>query len=347
MEETVSFTNQQQERLFGIFHQPDPPGAGPYPVAALCLNTGMQYRTIWHRLNVKIARQLCAAGVPALRFDTHGIGDSEGEFYLPQAAGFGDYHDRIQLGYFVPDTLAAVAYLRSRVDFRRLVLLGPCGGALTGMIAAAEAPEVDALVFMAGPVTLTSSELTLAMHPRDAELTVRNLRHKLVRPRSWFHLLTGQSEYGRIWRALRVFLRQRFDRDSLFAAPRRESSGNGDPPTAGEADKAGSGLVFNDLFLDSFRTFMGRGGRVLFLMPEKDRSSWGFREMFEARYLQNGHPWDSQAEVHYIEGANHIYQELSAQQELLQRIGTWIAALSATGSSPNEPDRVPTAASPG
>ena len=97
MEECVTFHNPRGERLFGIVHHPEPAaGAGrPWPVAAICLNTGMQYRTIWHRLNVKIARRLCEAGVPVLRFDTHGIGDSEGEFFLPDAAGLFDSAKRL------------------------------------------------------------------------------------------------------------------------------------------------------------------------------------------------------------------------------------------------------------
>jgi pimeloyl-ACP methyl ester carboxylesterase len=340
MEECVSFDNQSGERLFGIVHHPEPlaRAVGPWPVAAICLNTGMQYRTIWHRLNVKIARRLCAAGVPVLRFDTHGIGDSEGEFFLPDATGFSPYHDRIQGGYFVPDTIAAAEYFRKRVDCERLVLLGPCGGALTGMTAAARSAEVDALVYMAGPVTITSSELTLAMHPRDAEIAVRNLRHKLLHPRSWFHFLTGQSDYLEIWRALRIHLRQRLNRESLFVAPRKPAADEGKtPPPAGNGE-AESGLVFNEVFLESFLAFMRRGGRVLFLMPEKDRSSWGFREMFENRCLQPGHPWPGQVEVRYIGDANHIYQEIHSQRELLERIEAFFAVLAspvtAAGAGP-------------
>jgi hypothetical protein len=330
MEECVTFHNPRGERLFGIVHHPEPAaGAGrPWPVAAICLNTGMQYRTIWHRLNVKIARRLCEAGVPVLRFDTHGIGDSEGEFFLPDAAGFSPYHDRIQGGYFVPDTIAAAEYFRARVNCERLVLLGPCGGALTGMIAAARSVDVDALVYMAGPVTITSSELTLAMHPRDAEITVRNIRHKLLRPRSWFHFLTGQSDYLEIWRALRIHLRHRLNRESLFAESNKPAASDGSPPQPDGNGEPEPGLVFNDLFLESFQAFMRRGGRVLFLMPEKDRSSWGFREMFESRYLQPGHPWPDQVEVRYITDANHIYQEISSQRELLERIETFFAAIS-------------------
>jgi hypothetical protein len=74
-------------------------------------------------------------------------------------------------------------------------------------------------------------------------------------------------------------------------------------------------------------------------MPEKDRSSWGFREMFENRYLKNGHPWPDQATVHYIRDANHIYQEISSQEELLGRISRFCDTLSPAGQAVSSPAR--------
>ncbi len=332
-EQTISFANRNGERLFGILHLPDhQDNPSVCPLGVICLNTGIQYRTIWHRLNVKIARFLCEQGIPVMRFDTHGIGDSEGELYFPDAKGFEDYHDRIQVGLFVEDTQDAVKYFQENVNPDRLILLGPCGGALTGMISAARTKEVSGLIYMAGPVTITSSELTLEMHPRDAEDTVSSLKRKLLRPMSWFHFLTGQSDYGRFWKAMKVHFRNRWQHDRLFRSsttaaansPVNESEKNTQNDSSSE-----SGLVFNTLFFDSFSEFMKRGGKVAFLMPEKDRSSWGFREMFEEKYLLPGHPWENQVTVHYVRNANHIYQELESQQELIDRIGRFVDSFQA------------------
>lgn len=63
------------EGLAGILTRPSGPGSADRP-AALLLNVGLTYRVGPSRLYVRLARQLAADGIPTLRFDFSGVGDS-------------------------------------------------------------------------------------------------------------------------------------------------------------------------------------------------------------------------------------------------------------------------------
>ena len=62
------------DTLYGVLHLPPRPG----PRGVVIVVGGPQYRAGSHRQFVLLARALAARGVPVLRFDYRGMGDSEG-----------------------------------------------------------------------------------------------------------------------------------------------------------------------------------------------------------------------------------------------------------------------------
>src|SRR6516225_950418 len=87
----------QQGELYGIFTPPAPEA----PPAGMCVILFSRNRW-WHdRLTVKGARWLASRGFPCLRFDYHGLGESEG---ICQAI----HGDRP----FTEDAVAAIRYMR-------------------------------------------------------------------------------------------------------------------------------------------------------------------------------------------------------------------------------------------
>ena len=64
-------------RLMGILHMPEDRVRRNRGINLL--SPGLKNRVAPNRMNVKMARILCEKGFPVLRFDPHGIGDSEGE----------------------------------------------------------------------------------------------------------------------------------------------------------------------------------------------------------------------------------------------------------------------------
>ncbi|MBU6257228.1 MAG: hydrolase 1, exosortase A system-associated [Burkholderiales bacterium] len=115
--------------LVGIVHRPEPVAARGL---LLIVAGGPQYRAGVNRLQVELARDLAALGVPMMRFDHRGLGDSEGPF-----RGFEDVG---------ADIGAAIAAFRAQVPgLEEIVLWGGCDAASAILINAWQYPEVTGI----------------------------------------------------------------------------------------------------------------------------------------------------------------------------------------------------------
>lgn len=119
------------ERLVGVLSLPAAPGAR----GVLIVTGGPQYRTGSHRQFVLLARALAARGVPVLRFDYRGMGDSEGEARDYRAIG--------------DDIDSALAQFFSSVPtLRDVVLWGLCDGATAAACHAPRDARISGLVLL-------------------------------------------------------------------------------------------------------------------------------------------------------------------------------------------------------
>jgi exosortase A-associated hydrolase 1 len=117
--------------LLGILH--------PAEVAArrgvLIIVGGPQYRVGSHRQFVLLARTLAEAGIPAMRFDYRGMGDSGGAYGGFEAIG--------------PDIAAAIEAFRAHVPgLEEVVLWGLCDAASAIMFYAHRDPKVAGVVLL-------------------------------------------------------------------------------------------------------------------------------------------------------------------------------------------------------
>jgi len=134
----------EAENLFGMLALPTSAQLGD--VGCLVLNTGVNHRVGPHRINVKTARRLAGAGIPTLRFDLAGIGDS--------SAARSRLDFRAQA---VEDMKAALDHLQSRHGLRRFLVFGICSGAENAMAVALADPRVLGVLTFDGPMYLTRS----------------------------------------------------------------------------------------------------------------------------------------------------------------------------------------------
>jgi pimeloyl-ACP methyl ester carboxylesterase len=124
--------------LFGWLHRPNRPFepklgvviCGPFGYESICAHRGVR----------EFAEGIVAAGIPALRFDYLGTGDS---------ADSNENDDHVKL--WTRDVIAAIHELRSRTGVERICLLGIRLGALLATLAATECGIVEALILI-GPV---------------------------------------------------------------------------------------------------------------------------------------------------------------------------------------------------
>jgi len=101
-------------------------------VGVVVIVGGPQYRVGSHRQFALLARALALAGVPTLRFDYRGMGDSDGE-----PRNFESIHDDIR---------AAIDALSREAGVARVVLWGLCDGATAALLYGASDPRVAGIV---------------------------------------------------------------------------------------------------------------------------------------------------------------------------------------------------------
>ena len=127
------------------------------------LSTGILHRVGTNRAWVSLARALAEAGVPSLRFDYSGIGDSE----RPHDAGS-------MRASVERDIAAAIEYLGKTRGAERVVLVGLCYGAFDAFLAAVKERRVVGVVMMDMPGPF-----------HTWRHTAHHLLARVLRPASW------------------------------------------------------------------------------------------------------------------------------------------------------------------
>lgn len=115
------------------------PAGTPDP-GFLILNAGVLHRVGPHRLHVVLARRIAATGIPGLRIDLGGIGDSTA---TSAAASFRDSA--------VADTRTAMTGLTDLLGIRRFVLFGICSGADNAIATALVDDRVAGIILIDPP----------------------------------------------------------------------------------------------------------------------------------------------------------------------------------------------------
>ncbi|MHB1198214.1 MAG: hydrolase 1, exosortase A system-associated [Polaromonas sp.] len=161
------------DTLLGILASPEMPAQ----TGVVVIVGGPQYRAGSHRQFVLLSRALAAAGYAVLRFDSRGMGDSEG-----QARDFEDVS---------ADIAAAIDALQQRLPaVRQVALWGLCDGASAALLYCHEThdPRVSGLCLLNPWVR---SEASLARTQIKHYYTQR-LRQKEF----WLKLLSGKVALG-------------------------------------------------------------------------------------------------------------------------------------------------------
>jgi uncharacterized protein len=144
---------------------------------------GPQYRAGSHRQLVLLSRDLAASGVPVLRFDNRGMGDSDGDMRTFEA---------------IDDDLRAAidAFFEQVPSLREVVLWGLCGAASAALLYAHRDSRVCGL-FLANPWVRTTDGMARTM-VRQYYLP------RLLDRDLWRRLLQGRLNVGRSVRDLVV-----------------------------------------------------------------------------------------------------------------------------------------------
>ncbi len=161
-------------------------------IGVLLLPCGLKNRSGPHRFYVDLSRRLAAIGYAVLRFDPLGLGESDA---MLETASVREIWRSVESGRFVADAVLAGRALRERLCLRRLVVGGICGGALTGLLAAAHQPAL-----FDGVVSLNTAAILDPDENAPAPVGAAQARHNLasyVRKagsvEAWARLLRGEA----------------------------------------------------------------------------------------------------------------------------------------------------------
>ncbi|MEX2123353.1 MAG: hydrolase 1, exosortase A system-associated [Woeseia sp.] len=160
------------DRLVGILHASEHDAE----TGVVIVVGGPQYRVGSHRQFVLMARRFAAAGIPVLRFDVRGMGDSEG-----QPRSFESLDDDIRA--------AIDCFTATLPGLTKIVLLGLCDAASANLIYCHTDPRVSGLILLNPWVRTTQGE---------AKTYLRHYyMQRLLQKTFWRKVLAGEFTVGR------------------------------------------------------------------------------------------------------------------------------------------------------
>ncbi|GGC17141.1 hydrolase 1, exosortase A system-associated [Pseudoduganella buxea] len=271
-----------QDWLTGILS----PATGAPTRGVLIVVGGPQYRAGSHRQFALLARSLAARGIPALRFDYRGMGDSTGA-----ARDFNDVD---------ADLRAAVDEFCARVpSLREVVIWGLCDAASAALFYAGQDARIGGLVL------LNPWARTPAGH---ASATLKHYyRARLLQPELWKKLATGRFD----WRAaIGSFVKL------AGTALRRRPA----PPVA-LAEKPAMGL--HERMLDGMRAF---DGKVLLIVSGNDLTAKEFLDMANGSAPWRRLLAAPRVQRHTLVAADHTFSRREWRDQVADWTADWVRA---------------------
>jgi len=303
----ISFPSRRGLTRREILHRPEP--SADRQICVLLLSPGIKGRVGPHRLYLKLAAYLVPLGYHILRFDFHGLGDSDGE--LPEQE-LVDVYNRVHGGRYVEDTIDAMDWLEATCGIRRFVGSGLCGGSISALLTAEIDHRIECLLGIGLPTILEGGPENWARYVtrEQASLLGGAYLRKLGDPKSVIRFLSGKSSYGSILRILRRWL-----------PVRAASSKIGTAATASSVDST------NPRFASAFLSMIDSGRPMLLVYSEADRLRAQFAENFELHYADRLKRLRDPYEVVVIPRANHVLSDTASVAELAATGVRWLQTL--------------------
>ncbi|MBU2709932.1 hydrolase 1, exosortase A system-associated [Zooshikella harenae] len=281
----VIFTCHQQ-RLMGIVHKTADERVSR---GVLIIVGGPQTRVGSHRQFVLLARYLAAAGIPVMRFDYRGLGDSEGS-----RPGFEYINDDIQ---------AAIDVFYQQVPhLKDIVLWGLCDAASAALLYGFQDKRIAGLVLL-NPWVRSEASL--------AKVYVKNYYlARLINPDLWRKVFSGKFGFTQAFSDLWDNVKQVLFPEQSPQPSKQKSSGH--------SEAAVDFVTGMRLGLERFK------GEILIILSGNDLTADEFRELLNA-----SSPWKQVINQHHVEryevsGATHTFSSASWRDEVAEKTLAWL-----------------------
>ena len=249
---------------------------------------GPQYRVGSHRQFVLLARALAVAGIPALRFDSGGMGDASGPL--------------LSFEQIDADIAAAVdAFFARQPGLKQVVLWGLCDAASASLFYAWRDPRVTGLVLL-NPWVRTDAGLAQAY-------VQHYYRQRLLSREFWGKLLGGGVDVRGALKGFWSKLKQA-----------RQASSSQDWPVTVQAD-SDAGMPLPQRMLRGMQRF---NGRVLLILSGDDLTAAEFRNLVAAspEWLQQMQ--GQTVQVQELTQANHTFSRRVWREQVERWTIDWV-----------------------
>jgi exosortase A-associated hydrolase 1/exosortase A-associated hydrolase 2 len=274
------------ESLVGVLDLPARPHGGR---GVLIVVGGPQYRAGSHRQFTLLARRLAAEGIPAMRFDYRGMGDSDGDI-----RNFEQVED---------DLRAAVDRFMLEVPgLREVVLWGLCDGASASTLYAPLDTRITGLALL-NPWVRTEEGAAKAM-----------LKHyykdRLLDPALWKKIASGQFDYAG---AARSF----FQLAGSALSPRRAE------PNSAEQEQEAEAAPLPERMQAALSAFRGR---VLVMLSGADLTAQEFGDVAGGSRPWRDLMASNRVTRHTLPGADHTCSQRPWQDQVEDWTCAWLNA---------------------
>lgn len=302
----VTLRNARGHAVHCILEEPAAGAAGAR-FAALLLCSGVKTRVAPHRLYRKLAASFLARGIPVLRADFAGLGDSEGEW--PDTS-LDSIYGLTERGHCVDDVRSAFDWLEAQRGIRRFIAGGLCGAAVTALHLAPQDPRLAALYAIGLPATYLGSGAKPELSTHELRLYRLRYLRKLFAPSAWLRFLSFKSDYGLMLRMAGEALRL------------KKSARPAQAVAASPAARDLNPYVPLGLF-----GMLATGRPALVMFGEDDPLRYGFEERFMQAHSSELERHKALFSYAVVPGANHILGEPGAVSEANRVTGLWLDAL--------------------
>ena len=286
MNETVVQLGESRT-VIGIVTLPDDGCRASGHTAVVILNAGFVHRVGPNRIHVKLARHLATLGLPVLRFDSSGIGDSVAHTNATPSAQNA-----------VAEVGQVMDALSSKLAVQRFILIGICSGADLALRAAGSDPRVVGVVAINGTF-LDHGPSSALVQTLENSISRRYYQRNLLSIPHWYRLLTGQTNTRRLLKRLLSRM-----------CPRRVS---------------GRQIEWDVDIWNPMESLLRRGVNLLLVYAEGSKALDAFRLTLEP-CLRTRRSTDEPC-VYVLNGADHVFTLLSNQAALVDLILKWTAGV--------------------
>ena len=309
IEKTVEFECEGYQ-LRGILHLPkcdfkDKP-------VIIFLSPGFNCRTARYRLYLRTAREIVKHGWAVLRFDYRGLGDSDGVLNFNYLY---DLYNKIENGFFMPDVMSAIHFIKNELNLDKVILIGLCGGSVAAIHTVVQTQSVIGLIPVETPLLYTTNDKTAAsiddrpITHGQADTFLISYFNKIFSINAWKKFLTFKSEYRILIKSIISAISKRiyFKKDSIKNDQWFQ-------------DRLGPRT--NLRLIHHLKTFLNRGIKTFFIFSS-NHNAWNFDEI-KAGLISNNKIALNNITQHTIKNADPGFSIPEHSREFIDITVNWL-----------------------